>query len=403
MGKLRLRRNGIPPSITGVVAVNQSFQPRFWGTVWSDWIMARVGPGSRADLVGSVERLYRHADEHFGPDSLDVMLGAGDMVAIEEVLGGYLASLRNRSAIEQSDHGDAWKTVLRFVSDTLDHMSGQPDFGPVEAKLERIERLYHQLVPARPRPPAVTIRALPAVVIEDLYDLFNPQSERNPFKTEGLRWRNFLAFLLLLHLGIRRGELLILRANAAREEFDGKRKRIGRWIDILETSEEEHDPRFTPPSIKTPQSKRQLPLSDALATLINNYAAGYRGRPLHPFLFNSQKNAPLAMNSLNSMFGVVSRHLSDPAKEALRSRRGATVSPHDLRHTSAVHRLAAYREAGIGLDEAVEKLRVFFGWSRSSEMPRKYARAYFESTMNDVWDESFDSFVQTVRRVGETA
>ncbi|MQX96120.1 hypothetical protein GHK03_07920 [Sinorhizobium medicae] len=78
----------------------------------------------------------------------------------------------------------------------------------VEAKVLRLETLYRQLVPKTPPPP---IRALPPLVIEDLYEIFKPDSPRNPFKTETLRWRNLLVFMLLLRLGLRRGEGALLR------------------------------------------------------------------------------------------------------------------------------------------------------------------------------------------------
>jgi len=36
----------------------------------------------------------------------------------------------------------------------------------------------------------------------------------------------------------------------------------------------------------------------------------------------------------------------------------------------------------------MDKLRVFFGWSPQSEMPRLYARAYFETKLSEVWNET---------------
>ncbi|GLF74901.1 hypothetical protein VNPA152080_63310 [Pseudomonas aeruginosa] len=56
-------------------------------------------------------------------------------------------------------------------------------------------------------------------------------------------------------------------------------------------------------------------------------------------------------------------------------------------------------ESGLDLDTAVEKLRVFFGWSASSEMPRLYARAYFESVHADVWSDKYDKIVSTLREL----
>jgi len=52
---------------------------------------------------------------------------------------------------------------------------------------------------------------------------------------------------------------------------------------------------------------------------------------------------------------------------------------------------------GNDLDLAMDKLRVFFGWSPQSEMPRLYARAYFETKLSEVWNENFDAFVDALR------
>ena len=51
------------------------------------------------------------------------------------------------------------------------------------------------------------------------------------------------------------------------------------------------------------------------------------------------------------------------------------------------------------MDKAIEKLRVFFGWSKTSEMPRHYARAYFETELAEIWNEHYDAYVETLRSI----
>lgn len=132
------------------------------------------------------------------------------------------------------------------------------------------------------------MRALPTEVIEDLHEIFHPASQRNPYRTELIRWRNFTILMLLLHLGLRAGELLDLAAGA------------------------------------TPAA------ADALAT-----------------------------------------------------RHRVNLSPHDLRHTSAVVRLQRYVAAGLP--------------QQDSEMPLLYARAYFEPRFQNVWDECFTTALEEPR------
>ena len=57
-----------------------------------------------------------------------------------------------------------------------------------------------------------------------------------------------------------------------------------------------------------------------------------------------------------------------------------------------------YQDTGDDLNRAMEKLRLFFGWSPQSDMPRLYARAYFETELAEVWNEKFDRFVDALRR-----
>ena len=56
-------------------------------------------------------------------------------------------------------------------------------------------------------------------MIEELHEIFHPSSQRNPYRTEPIRWRNFTIFMLLLHLGLRAGELLGPTAGAIKSEF----------------------------------------------------------------------------------------------------------------------------------------------------------------------------------------
>ena len=63
-----------------------------------------------------------------------------------------------------------------------------------------------------------------------------------------------------------------------------------------------------------------------------------------------------------------------------------------------------YQDTGNDLDKAQEKLRTFFGWSKKSDMPRLYAKAYFETSLDEAWGEKFDHFVDALRRtVPETS
>lgn len=373
-------------------------QPRYWALLWANVLRSGLQEGTRAHELAAVELFYRAVATQTGKECLDRLLATPDLDGLESALGVFLASLRNDSAITGIDRQETWRVVLRFVRDVVMRhgVVAEDALARIESRLRRLDRLYSQVSPAPPKPPA-PIRALPALVVEDLYALFNPESPRNPFRTERLRWRNYLIFLALLHLGLRRGEALILPANAVKEEFDPATGAQNYWINVIEAPRDEPDPRAARPAIKTQTARRHLPVSEQLVALFDIYSRNYRGRCAHGFLFSSQKQQPLAAQTLGDIFQTVSQHLSAPARQALTNRRKDGVRAHDLRHSAAVVRLAKYLAHGDEMDKAIEKLRVFFGWTRTSQMPRHYARAYFETGLAEIWHETFDSYVEALR------
>lgn len=405
MPKISVGNSCFIKGLDGPIAVAANFVPRFWATIWSDVLKADHADATRISSLSAVDRLYLSAENQLGIDRLDSIIASLDFDELEGVFGGFLTQLRNESQVAAIVRHDTWKSALAFIDDVVSHLSptSEKHVADLSGRLLRLRRLYAQLAPSPPKTPN-PIRALPALVVEDLYEIFNPQSPRNPFRTEALKWRNYMIFLTLLHLGLRRGEILILPANAINEDFDYATNRPSHWINVTGTPEEDTlDPRASKPSIKTAASHRQLPVSNEVIRIVDRYVDNYRGRPNHPFLINSQKMKPLAKQSLADVFGAASKSLSDRSLKLLAAVRRSSVTPHDLRHTAAVLRLTKYRNSGLDLDTAIEKLRVFFGWSVESAMPRHYAKAYFESALSDVWDDSFDSFVDILRGIDGVA
>jgi len=44
-------------------------------------------------------------------------------------------------------------------------------------------------------------------------------------------------------------------------------------------------------------------------------------------------------------------------------------------------------------------LRAFFGWSPTSDMPKLYARAYYEARLVEIWQGGVDAPVDALRRL----
>jgi hypothetical protein len=105
---------------------------------------------------------------------------------------------------------------------------------------------------------------------------------------------------------------------------------------------------------------------------------------------------------LMKAFQIVSAWLPQDVIKELQARTGKeVVTPHDLRHTCAVMRLNQLLKRGDSMDEALHMLRTFFGWSKDSMMPSRYARAVFEDRLASILNDAFDDRVTLLRSLAK--
>jgi len=359
---------------------------------------ADLASSSQIKRLRHVESLYAHADRLFGRNSLDDTLGNLDDIRLAEILESWFVSIRNQAFVSSADE-TRWRTGFSFVSSIVTWLSKTTlptdRLKTIEARLHRLSNLYGQLHVRRPKTTS-RVRSLPSVVVEALYEVLDPSSASNPFPRMHVKWLAFMAFLLMLHQGLRRGELLLLKADVVKSGFDKRQQRSRYWLNVQANSysDEDEDPRYSRPSIKTASSVRQLPVSDVMAGLVQTYVENYRGKTNHAFLLNTQQNTPLSTESLTKMFTKASRALPPLVLKELKDRTGkSSVTPHDLRHTCVVVRLNQLLQQGDHMDEALQKIRGFFGWSKDSQMPIRYARAVFDDRLSTIWNKDLDERV----------
>ena len=367
--------------------------PRYAATIWIDFLHGDLAVQTRAAYRRSASALYDQAAQCAPAVDLDLALLDPNLSEVERVLSAFLLTMQVKSGVATSSQ---WRMARSFVFDFM--RFSEVDTNTMRKRLLEIEQRFRRLRPQTPRPPA-PVRALPAEVIEELHEIFHPTSHRNPYRTESIRWRNFTIFMLLLHLGLRAGELLGLAAGATKSEFSHVAGVEAFWVDV-EINDQLVDERARPASLKNANATRQLPLPPELGDLCALYLTNFRGDPPHGFLFTSQEGRPLSDRTLGQIFSNAQACLTPAAIDTLARRHRGNLSPHDLRHTSAVVRLQRYRSAGLSQDEAIERLRPFFGWARDSEMPLLYARAYFEPRFQDVWDECFTTALEALKNEG---
>jgi len=398
---IQLASPAIPPSLSGPVLLDDHGLPRYWAAVWSAAVAGDLAHSTHLKKLRYIDNLYRHGDELQGHGALDDALGTLSDGALAEVLESWFISIRNQPDTSEADE-TRWQAGLGFVTSVVSWIAKSntgKKLRHIESRLHQLSVLYSQFH-VRKRNAPETIRSLPASTVEALYQILDPESEQNPFPRIQTRWRIYVAFILMLHQGLRRGEVLLLPVDAIKSAFDQKLDRDRSWINIRENDYEDSatDPRYSRPSIKTKDSIRQIPISETTTRIVESYAQNYRGRPQHSYLLNSKSSKPLSTEALTKAFAIMSRRLPSNVIKELEERTGKmTVTPHDLRHTCAVVRLHQLLQQGDSMDEALQKMRTFFGWSRQSTMPSRYARAVFEDRLASVWNNAFDDRVALLR------
>ncbi|MGX8882985.1 tyrosine-type recombinase/integrase [Methylovorus sp. SPW-M1] len=400
----RLDHPDIPLQVHGPILVDPMGLPRYWATIWSVFSPVDLANTTREKHMRYIEALYSFADSLKGCGLLDAAIAEVDLSFIGEILEAYFISIQNQPLVNGSDQAK-WHTAFEFLRVTLLRLSKSnsslDELRELETRLNRLNLLYQQLrIKRQIRPDP--IRSLPASVVEALYLMLDPASSTNPFRNDRTKWQVFVIFIVLLHQGLRRGELLSLPIDVVKGGYDKDFGSTRYWLSVQKNpyADEIHDTRYNKPSIKTVDSIRQIPVSELTANILQEYIENYRGKPEHPFLINSQHNTPLSTESITLLFKKISQFLPVNALRDLELRTGKTsITAHDLRHTCAVIRLNQLLQLGDSMDVALQKMRSFFGWSRSSDMPRKYAKAVFEDRLASVWNNVFDDRIALLRAI----
>lgn len=390
-----------PPRLSRPMALSSVGLPRYWATVYEITALSGLRDRTVKWCLLAIEAFYSMIEDLHGVDCLDQLLHRADVNALGVGLEAFFLHERNVAMQDLTDRHDRWTSVKAFVFWILETSSGpEHDLSHLRTKLHNLGNKLANLTPCPNRAKLSVVRALPSIVIQDLYEIFDPQGIRNPFRTEKQKWRNQCLFLTMLHEGIRRSEALLLPVDAVKNGRDHDSLGVRHWMNIQNEFQDE-DPRYCdPPSIKNSQSVRQIPVSEDLAKHIQYFITNYRGRSPYPFLFLNSHGKPLGTRSVSNIMLAASSVLSVSARQSLSDNmQRPVISSHDLRHTCAVVRLFHYRKAGLAEEESLQKLRAYFGWTHQSIMPRHYARAYWERHVEEVWNDSFDAHVEALRNV----
>lgn len=374
--------------------VDAMMRPRLWATAWATGLS---GPGLSRNTIGQrlrhLDAFYKFCDAKFGNDALDDAISDRNAVAAQLMLDAFYLELTANPGYTTTAV-QCWGVVRAFIrAISVRRSSSDDSWMSLDSYLHAV-RTIRQPSTSRFR----FVRALPDVTLIDLLEVARPGSKRNPFTTPATQLRNWLIVNLLLLCGLRRGEMLLLTVASLKHDVDPSTGALVYWLDVTTTDDE--DDRSTRPSIKTRDSHRQVPVSQSLAAAYERYVTEARiDSARHGFLLTSRDSRPLSAESVNKALQVLTQRLSEHAVRRFQERTGHKrhLSPHDLRHTCASARFAMFLRQDGNRELALQRMRAFFGWSRTSDMPELYARAAIQDDLLRTWNDLFEQHVHAMR------
>lgn len=259
---------------------------------------------------------------------------------------------------------------LTAIANYLEWLSLTLVKNPTSAFSENVKTMVSQIRARRPRKKGRNTkdRSIDDQQIDLLLEVIRPDSEHNPFDGK-VQVRNRLIIILLLHLGIRRGELLNIRV----QDINFNKNQLA----IVRRPDDKDDFRVDAPHVKT--QGRILPLSDALAKELHIYISEDRrsvpGAGKHGYLLVTHKagpslGQPLSLKGYQKVMTELKRQ--SPALQG--------ITGHMLRHTWN----RRFSEKFDAMDEPPsperqEQIRSYLmGWREGSGTAATYNKRFIE-------------------------
>ena len=202
---------------------------------------------------------------------------------------------------------------------------------------------------------------------ECLTDIMSGNSTENPWIGDHAKARNVLIIRLLLHTGIRRGELLGLRI----EDINAQQNEIL----VCRRPDDVTDPRLNEPNTKT--RDRLIPINSELAHEIRGYVAmrrEFKGARRHGFLLVANGTGkPLSVSAFNRIFQAL-----QPVSPLLQY-----LTPHVLRHTFNDNLSDALDNANVSPEQEIQIRNRLNGWSERSQMAAVYTKRHTQKKAAD--------------------
>ncbi|MCO5101906.1 MAG: site-specific integrase [Burkholderiaceae bacterium] len=212
----------------------------------------------------------------------------------------------------------------------------------------------------------------------ELLEIVRPQSPRNPWSDEFLQLRNHLIVYLLLGLGIRKGEMLGVKAH----DINLSESRLF----IARRADDPEERRRRRPATKT--YDRGLQVGAELLAELKRYLALRSKLSLarkHPYLIVGERGEPLSLNAVDYMFATLRKCWG-----------GKPLSAHLLRHTWN-DRFSELVEGKLTEDEEKKVRNYLMGWSDQSRSAENYTVRYVEQKAHTALTELQEKMFKAMR------
>lgn len=200
--------------------------------------------------------------------------------------------------------------------------------------------------------------------VERMLKAIDPASPDNPWKNKHARVRNQLIFHWLLSLGLRKGELLVIKLA----DIDLRSNEVT----VSRRADDPEELRKDEPNTKT--KDRLLSLGDTLANMTRDYILGVRkamrNAKRHPyFIVATGTGRPLTKSAVNKLFVELRTKVPGLPEE---------LTPHVLRYSwnDAFSEQMDAKNVEPAEEEKMRKQQM--GWSDKSKMASLYTKRHTE-------------------------
>lgn len=290
--------------------------------------------------------------------SLDLVRMRKKPQAIVKEVGSETAAVRGHYIVAYLK----WLVGLRTADNVV---TPHPDLSIASSTALRA---LAEHLPAKRRDAQVARKGFTKRVRQRLLEVVDPDSNDNPWAGGHCRCRNELIVRWLLHLGVRRGELLGIQTS----DIDFQRNEVT----IARRADDINDPRRDEPNTKT--YDRLLPLSGEMAALARNYILKirnqFKGARRHKYLLVANgSGAPLSKAAFSKIFVELQNKFPDLSG----------VHPHLFRHTWNDDFSEQMDHERIP-EEREQKIRsLLMGWAPTSGTAATYTRRHVERKANE--------------------